>query len=256
MFLLPEFSKLIATNGVKLYELHQCKLGCDFKKPTQLIGTVKYCHDFECDHPKQWFREVPSGRWIFAAHPPLAGKFKAVPASQWRESFRRWRPTPGQPFLTKSTANYPKEMNHALAVDLVNAAIGHVTHRLKREVDSVGERAKLRKLSCFPGEEVQHSVDRQRRSVGEATVQFTTPLKGQGTAASDKQHQERQAIGGLRNPARAARQVGGAMREVGAAIRAALEGYIRARPKLAAHCVSAIGTDVDNVVEEDVIADC
>ena len=129
MFLLPEFVKLISTEGVKLHDLDQCQLGCEFKKPTQVLGTAGFTSAFKCDHPKVWFREIPSGRWIYASHPPLAGRIKAVPQHEWKDSFYDWRPRAGQPYLTKSTANYPGDMNRALAVDLVNAAISFTTNR-------------------------------------------------------------------------------------------------------------------------------
>ena len=93
-----------------------------------------------------------------------------------------------------------------------------------------------------------------QRHVGGTTIQFATPLRGHTNATSEKVHQERQALGGLRNLARSVRRVMG-MWEIGATMRGSLEAYLRAGPKLMASCISVLGIVADSIADGCVAAD-
>ena len=82
---LTEWKQVLADSRAKVKKMAQCGAGADHHKPTMLAGTVPTHFAEECEHPAEWHREVPSGKWLWTSHPPLRGKLKAVKASEWKE---------------------------------------------------------------------------------------------------------------------------------------------------------------------------
>ena len=107
MFKLDEYKTLIATEGVHRYTFAQCRFGAPAEKLTDLLGNIEGLDEFTvlCNHPKQWWRVPWSGKWIFASHPPLKGRQRAIPAASWRPSMRRLREPHGE-YLTRQAAAY------------------------------------------------------------------------------------------------------------------------------------------------------
>ena len=93
MFKLDEYKDLIATEGVFRYTSAQCRFGAPSGKLTDLLSDIEGLTEFTilCNHPKQWWRVPWGGRWIFATHPPLKDKQRAIQADQWRPSMLRSR---------------------------------------------------------------------------------------------------------------------------------------------------------------------
>ena len=122
MFKLDEYKTLIAMDGVLRYTFAQCRFGAPSEKLTDLLSNVEGLSEFTvlCNHPSRWWRIPWNGRWIYAAHPPLKGKQRAIPAEQWRPAMIRAREPQGE-YLTRQAAAYPKELNEALAAALAGA---------------------------------------------------------------------------------------------------------------------------------------
>ena len=85
IFLLPE---IVAACGPEaaFEDFVQCELGAASRKPTRLgssfvlpVGLVN-----TCSHPARWWRLPPHGKWIWASHPPLSGRHRAVSPTSWR----------------------------------------------------------------------------------------------------------------------------------------------------------------------------
>ena len=115
MFNLPKFELLRRTPDACFKRFAQCNFGCEFQKSTEILGNIGLDHwPGDCCHPtKEWI--VPwSGVKHVGPHPPLRGRQKAIPAEGWVESMLR-EVEPPEPFLTKSTAHYPGELNRAIA---------------------------------------------------------------------------------------------------------------------------------------------
>ena len=124
MLKLDEYKDLIATEGVFRYTSAQCRFGAPSGKLTDLLSDIEGLTEFTilCNHPKQWWRVPWGGRWIFATHPPLKDKQRAIQADQWRPSMLRSR-EPQRECLTRQAAAYPDELNRALATALATAII-------------------------------------------------------------------------------------------------------------------------------------
>jgi hypothetical protein len=243
MFLLFEWAEILKLEGVNRFELDQCMLDCEFKKPTVLVGTVPVEFARRCSHATRWFRTIPQGKWIKASHPPLAGKLKAVPAECWKEEYYNLVPSSEMPFLTKATANYPAAMNEVVARALVNAAVDFRTLSNRRMAQGQSERNVVRKLS--------HS----EWGVGKQSVQFASRLRSGAQGSETKDEQAEKALGGLRHPARSVSRLP-YMSEVGISLRDALESYLNKHPDLVARAVSAIGVeDTSSLLPSEDIAE-
>ena len=228
MFVLPEFSDI---KTYPITHLDQCMVGCEFSKPTVLLGTVGVSFGAKCDHPKKWFRETPSGKYRFSAHPPLRGKLKAVPTEEWEDRFFSLRERSDMPFLTTATASYPTEFNALLAKALVSAAIEHRTRKFKREAEASVEQS--------PAKRVARDVSEW--GVGSQEIEWSVPLKG--TAAlplSERRQEDEAAAGGLRHPARAIKR--GFTRN-SFAVRATVSEFLARRPELIKSCLARIGSE-------------
>jgi hypothetical protein len=228
MFKLPEFRELVNHN---ITHLDQCMVGCEFSKPTVLLGCVGVSCAAKCNHTKRWFREVPSGKWRFSAHPPLRGKLKAVPAEEWENRFFSLRESSDLPFLTAATASYPREFNEALAVALVKAAIECKTIRFKR----LAEQA----VHSRPAKRVHRTASEW--GVGSQEIVWSAPLRGAGAVPHSLRRQEDEdAAGGLRHPERAVRRgfTGDSF-----AVRDLISEFLSRRPELIRQCLDHIGSD-------------
>ena len=129
-----------------------------------------------------WWRLPPSGAWRWSKHPRLRGKVMEVRAEHWTKQHFKVRVRPGDPWLTRATANYPKEMNRFLAKRLVSSAL---RFRIKRMKATVG--GSMRRVGEFG-----NSLLCRRTLSGEATspkqadpaeqidkrIEFTVPLRG------------------------------------------------------------------------------
>ena len=140
MFKLDEYRDLIATDGVLTYTFAQCRFGAPSEKLTDLLSNIEGLTEFTtlCNHPKQWWRTPWNGKWIFAAHPPLKGKQRAVLAEQWRPSMLRSREPKGE-YLTRQAAACPNRLNEALAAALA-MAITKMKDKAKGAAGRVGDK--------------------------------------------------------------------------------------------------------------------
>lgn len=121
MFTLDEFQQLQQRDGVKIYTLAQCRYGADVEKLTDLMSNRDLSElELQCNHPHIWWRIPWSGEWHYGPHPPLRGKQKAIKAEDWNESMLRYS-EPDGPYLTRSYAAYPRELNEALAKAITNS---------------------------------------------------------------------------------------------------------------------------------------
>ena len=242
-----EWQRLVQLDGVKSKKIAQCALEADYCKPTLLMGTIATDYVENCKHEKQWLREVPSGRWIFAAHPPLRGKLKAVKSSEWTEELRSRRPTSQDEFLTRSAAAYPSEMNRVLARDLIKAALDAAKSRMSAGLPQTPG------FSNPEGEEAQgHSTmgpgtDRKRKAEGPQAMQqrivFEKPLKGKPPQeGSARETADDVCIGGLRAAHKALGKIPG-LRKAGEVVRKVLTKLLLKDPALFKRCVSSIGSE-------------
>ena len=119
VFKLPEVIVLDKDSRVAITRGVQCPYGALSPKPSEMLGTLAF-RDWvrECPHPdKAWV--VPwSGARHWQPHPPLRGKQRAIPAAEWCKTMLRRR-SPGGPWLTQGSENYPPEFNKYLAKQLV-----------------------------------------------------------------------------------------------------------------------------------------
>eukprot|EP00435_Cladocopium_sp_Y103_P067260 s724_g29.t1 len=126
MFMLDEFLELAKQDGVEFHTFDQCTFGADFEKKTDLMSNidrdVMAPFSATCTHEKIWCVVPWSGKEVFACHPPLRGKQKAIPWWEWRKDMLRNREPYGD-FLTRGTAAYPDKMNEQLALVLKAACV-------------------------------------------------------------------------------------------------------------------------------------
>ena len=54
----------------------------------------------------------------------MVGKILAVKADAWDDHTYRTKPRPGDPYLSRASAHYPKDLICFLAKALINSAIG------------------------------------------------------------------------------------------------------------------------------------
>lgn len=150
MFNLPKFELLRKTPNACFKRFAQCHFGCEFQKSTEILGNISLDHwPGDCCHPtKEWI--IPwSGVKHVGPHPPLKGRQKAIPAECWVESMLRDVEPPG-PFLTKSTAHYPGEMNRAIAEVFHRSFSTGVKRKMTADVKSQKVDAPLRNVSDLP----------------------------------------------------------------------------------------------------------
>jgi hypothetical protein len=127
LFRFTEFTSLLSNALVLRRTFPQCHVGSKYMKETDIIMyKVKLSPVIfpeSCTHKKIWYREVPSGRYYFAAHPTLKGKVESVKSTLWRDDLFSFKENSAMPWLTKAAASYPSELNMAFARSLVNAAL-------------------------------------------------------------------------------------------------------------------------------------
>jgi hypothetical protein len=165
--------------------------GCEFRKPTLLVGSSNICFDpQQCSHDVVWFREVVDGKWIHRAHPPLRGKIKAIPADQWTSSLQASVDMKDLDFLSRTTSAYPSSLSKAIARSLIIASLNTRVSRMKEVGAGFGELS----ARALP-------IDHREK----ATVEFINPLKGVINRDSHKVAENMACVGGLRQPAKFAK---------------------------------------------------
>jgi len=247
MTLLASWAKVVEDEQAHRNYLDQCNFGCEFLKPTLLLGTISFRNSpGKCQHPKRWFREIPSGNWKFAAHPPLSGKIKAVPAELWHDGLYSVRASADMPYLTRATAAYPSLMNRYLARSLVMSALDFRISCIKKSSLQLRE-SDLRKrcLSLFGGAETSTStLSSSDWGVGRSDIFFSQHLKGVPQMKRRKVGEDEDALGGLRHPARAVERCP-SLSKAGRVVRNCLERFLKERPEVLKGCVEMIGSESD-----------
>eukprot|EP00439_Symbiodinium_sp_Y106_P060007 s2027_g8.t2 len=249
MFLLPEFRRVLAMDGVKMVHIVQCAYGAPSEKPTTLLHANM---DFEdacvsCKHAKTWWRLPSTGAWLQAPHPPLKGKELFIPASEWKPQMLldggSWRRKFGRaPYLTKDAAAYPGGLNRYFANKLVAACSRHppadkpmrLVGRWRNTL--VREEALAVGLDDAPGPE-PHTIVEQK-------LTWRTPLRG-SPEPTDSEKAEQASLGGMRHPRRASKRIEG-YNAAGHSIFAEVLSYIGERPHVLQACMSAIGSEDPN----------
>ena len=158
MLTLDEFQCLLNRKEVNRYTLAQCRYGADVEKLTDPDLSDM---ELTCNHPPIWWRIPWSGEWIHSPHPPLKGRQKAVRAEDWTPDMLRDR-DPDGPFITRSYAAYPAQLNKALADKLCSAATDRKAKQTQhRHATDVAEAVQLDTQVEMPWQLRQKSSQRE-----------------------------------------------------------------------------------------------
>ena len=123
LFKLPEAKALQARDGVSVKSIVQCELGARTTKPTDMKTYKVDMSSFPtlCTHQPRWWVIPWCETYHWGAHPLLTGRQWMLEAERWRPHMLRWR-EPDGPYISRSAAAYPLQMNKLLAEKLVRAA--------------------------------------------------------------------------------------------------------------------------------------
>ena len=129
MTTLDEFQHIIATPGVRVKRVDQCRRGAITRKPTLLIlflisdsnGQVTD-ESVLCNHPLQSWTIPWSGQTRVLPHPWLRGRQLPVLTSTPEARQRGPKPSSNVPFITAAAAAYPAGFNRTLACWLMCSA--------------------------------------------------------------------------------------------------------------------------------------
>ena len=196
MFKLTEWMKLIRMQGVRQYRIPQCEYGARAVKLSDFVGSL--CLDgmaTSCSHESRRWRIPWAGKLVVGPHPPAMGTQWAIPEAGWHRGLRRSKLPPG-PYVTKSLAHYPSELNRELARRLVeqsarvvaadsvpqDAAVHDSTGQVKRKWNQWFAPGYMPRRGSVNASErpAEAPVD----GFGKPLVQFSLPLTGQRPAAS------------------------------------------------------------------------
>lgn len=214
MFGLPKFQRLANRADAKFTKFSQCQFGQKFRKDTEVLGNVDTSGwPKECNHPSQWWIIPWNGKRSYGPHPPLKGRQMAIPESEWDRSMLRWEEPKG-PYLTKSTAHYPGELNRAFAEAFANFRV------------TQGKPSKVVDVDVEP---MNHS--------DLPVPKFTV---NQGAPANDADD----SVGGLKRPYRSMGKVPGLV-NLGVQIRNLIDRFCEQHPDFSSSYIEALGKDSD-----------
>ena len=225
MYSLPCWVQLLQLAGVDMQHLAQCMLGADYTKMSSLVhfGVDLSDAPTKCQHSDQRWKLIPSGQVVVRPHPPLQGKIRAVPESEWIDDMWYRQPEADAPFLTRATASYPSAFNRYLATKLIHGIVNW--WRASRSVA-------VAPLAAPPSEIPIVNMDR-------GNINFRTPLSLTNASEAPPKCP---ALGGMRSPIEACVALP-SIGHAGRAVRASVVPLLRDQPDLLNRCLSAIGSE-------------
>lgn len=254
LFALDEWVELTSAAGAHRNLLDQCKFEAGFKKATEFRGSLDLqCAHLTCDHLPQWWRTPPSGTWHWGAHPPLRGCIHSVPADSWKEEMRWQRAPPGAPFLTRSTAAYPRALNAFLAEALVPAALKFKTatsspaalvpEKQKKKRSAQHASPELVKVGRWGNVLVLPTAKIESQEL-QKYVHTPQHLKGRPAAAPSVQ-EEKLAIGGLKETSHAVAKLPSSV-AFGKQLRELFVKVLGKDKDLMQRCLAAVGSEEEH----------
>jgi len=208
LFELPEYEEFYAKHDtVDIFGFVQCAFDAKSTKPSRMLSSLDL-HDMpnSCTHKQQWWFTPGKSWWTWAAHAPLIGKVRAVPAGTYGDRPLRAPPVapssfvgPGgtektrdSQYLTQEAACYTEKLNMFLMTTLADAARARFAN------------AKDESSRTEPTEDKYKSKVLYMHAA--PPIQATARLKGMQTEDIDE---ETSTVGGSRNTSEAMRKVQG-----------------------------------------------
>ncbi len=228
MLNLPKFTYLAGLKGATVTKFAQCMFGQKFEKETEILGNLDLSSwPKKCNHPvRDWI--IPwSGERVRSPHPPLKGKQLAIPVDEWDPSMLRWY-EPFGPFLTKSTAHYPGDLNEAIARAIV-AKSDQLADSSNLTPVSTRKRSFPDGFATFEGDSSDVNLSFSDLPLPKLKVQRTFPT-----------HDTDDPVGGLRRPYVSMGKVPKLV-NLGVQIRNAIESFFHRHPGLVEKYLSSIG---------------
>ena len=250
MFVMEEWKQVEDLTGVSSKVTAQCQFA-DFEseaheKLTELLHYMVDLSDAKenCSHESQWWRDVPSGKWLWLPHAPLKGKVSAVPADKWSSTPSNRQQDRELPWLTAAAATYSSRLNKWLAMKLIHGVVNHRHQDMRSQTGAVvsQDSVPLPRTACPRGlcGETPSQVPWNKFYAGTPQVRFSTPLTGKPPVITPQRVIDNaDAIGGLRYPQEACERFKG-LGTVGIAVRKLMIGVVD--EDIYARCLAAIGS--------------
>ena len=210
LFELDEVWQLRQLEDVILVRTDQCMDGADCTKPTGLLGPRGLLENFGkvCNHPAQWWR-YPDGEWVWASHAPLRRKGATGAPSARPVVAHEWHPhlsNQVDAYPTQDKKAYPGPFNKRLLHKLLGPTVevSKASGKIPRTTCSV---RKFPPMATAP--EPRCPTDPDPDGVFQQGPLRPYSLKGtKGLSKREiREVENREAIGGMRNPAAAVKRI-------------------------------------------------